>query len=219
MKNQIVHNFLPTALALLGMVAASLPGTAQVTFRTIYTLGGVAQPSGLYEAKPGLFYSSAGSYQLFTVNTKGEVEQIAPPPNANSFGGPPFPAANDRAYSGIGNGGEGSSAVFNVVSVTPKPGSMVTYPGQSLNFAYDATLPNGAFLGTASDLSNGLSSVAIIDLGGGVTKIWEDPSWTNEIYSNVVYASDGNYYGVDLTYLAGPPMKGPAMFSRLRPPA
>jgi len=216
MISRIFRHFLPTSLAILGL-AAGLPGTAQVTFRTIYTLGGVSQPAGLYETKPGLFYSSAGSYQLFTVNTKGQVQQIAPPPNANSFGAPPFPAANDRAYSGIGNGGEGSSAVFNVVSVTPEPGSMIIYPGQSLNFAYDATLPDGAFLGTASDLSNGLSSVAIIGLGGKVAKVWEDPSWTNEIYSNVIRASDGNYYGVDYTHLGGPPQEGASFVFQVTP--
>jgi uncharacterized repeat protein (TIGR03803 family) len=215
MKNRIFHNLLAASLALLGLAAASLPGTAQVTFRTIYTLGGVSQPAGLYEARPGLFYSSAGSYQLFTVNTKGEVEQIASPPKATSFGGPPFPAANDRAYSGVGNNIQGQP--FNVVSVTPEPGSMIIYPGQSLNFAYDATLPDGAFLGTASDPSNGLSSIAIIDLSGNVTKIWEDPSWTNGIYSNVIYASDGNYYGVDLTDLGGPPQEGASYVFQVTP--
>lgn len=214
MKNQMLHNLLPTSLALLGLAASGLPASAQVTFRTMYTLGGVAQPGGLNEAKPGLFYSSAGSYYFFTINTKGQVEQIAPPPNATSFGGPPFPAANDRAYSGIGNNIQGQP--FNVVSVTPAPGSMIVYPAQSLNFAYDATLPDGTFLGTAND-PNGINSVAIIGLGGNVTPIWQLENSDHYIYSNVIRASDGNYYGVDWTAFGGPPQQGSSYVFQVTP--
>jgi len=216
MKTQILRNILPTSLALLGL-AAGLPATAQVTFRTIYTLGGVAQPGGLNEAKPGLFYSLAGSYYFFTINTKGEAQQIAPPPSATNFIGVPLPAADGRAYAAIGNGGAGSSAVFNAVSVTPEPGSMVTYPGQNLTFFLSQTLPNGAMLGQAVDFSTGLSSVATVSLGGKVTKIWEDSSWTNGIASNLIRASDRNYYGVDWTAFGGPPQQGSSYVFQVTP--
>jgi uncharacterized repeat protein (TIGR03803 family) len=217
MKTQILRNILPTSLSLLGLVAASPPVSAQVTFRTIYTLGGVAQPGGLNEAKPGLFYSSAGSYYFFTINTKGQVQQIAPPPSATNFIGTPLPAANDRAYAAIGNGGEGSSAIFNAVSVTPTPGSMITYAGQNMNFALSQTLPNGTILGQATDFSNGIVSVATVDLSGKVTPVSQLENSNHYIYSNVIRASDGNYYGVDLTAFGGPPQEGSSYVFQVTP--
>ena len=197
------------------MAAGDPPAAPQVTFRTIYTLGGVSQPGGLSEAEPGLFYCSGGSYNFFSVNTKGAATQLAPPPNETAFGGPPLPAANGRAYSTISNGK--SSAPINVVSIDNQPGSMVTYPAIDLGPLLYQPLPDGTILAQANIFSNGVSSVATVDLGGNVTIIWQLPSWTQEIYSNVLYASDGNYYGVSLTALGGPPQEGSSYIFQVTP--
>jgi hypothetical protein len=202
-------------LALAGLEAGGPPAMPQVTFRTIYTLGGVSQPGGLHEAEPGLFYSSGGSYNFFSINTKGAARQLAPPPNANNFGGPPLPAANGRAYSGVGTGN--TSAPFSVVSITSQPGSMVTYPATGLNPALYQPLPNGTILAQASNVANGIISVATVDLGGNVTPVWQLPSWTDRIYSDVLYASDGNYYGVSLTAFGGPPNEGSSYVFQVTP--
>jgi hypothetical protein len=186
-------------VAVLALAGAGSAATPAVRFRTIYTLGGVAQPDSLYEVSPGLFYSSAGSNVFFTVDTKGTVSQIAPPPNAPSFSGPPLPAANGRAYAGIGNNQDKPE---NVVSVTTKPGDMIVYPQQTLDFTLNQTLPSGTLLGQGRG-SGGVSSVATVDLLGNVTPVWALESWTRAIASNVLYASDSNYYGVDFTYLGG----------------
>jgi len=172
----------------------------------------VSQPGGLHEAEPGLFYSSGGSYNFFSVSTKGIATQLAPPPNANNFGGPPLPAANGRAYSGIGTGS--SSTPFSVVSIDTRPGSMVTYPATDLNPALYQPLPNGAILAQATNFSSGLISVATVDLGGDVTIVWQLP-WNQGIVSNVLYASDGDYYGVSWT--AFPPQQGSSYVFQVTP--
>ena len=205
----------PSFVLLTSLALACSPTNAQVTFRTVYTLGGVSQPGGLAETEAGLFYCSGGSYNLFTVNTKGVARQVAPPPNAKSFGGPPLPAANGRGYSGIGNGS--STTPFNVASVTTQPGSMVVYPATNLNPAPNQLLPDGAMLGQANDYSTGISSVATVSLEGKVSVVWQLPSGNEEIKSNVLYASDGNYYAISWTAFGTPPQQGSSYVFRVTP--
>jgi uncharacterized repeat protein (TIGR03803 family) len=154
----------------------------------------VSQPGGLHEVEPGLFYCSGGSYNFFSVNTKGVAKQLAPPPNATSFGGPPLPAANGRAYSDAGNGT--AENPVNVVSIDTQPGSMVNYAATDLIPGLYQPLPDGTILAQASNYSTGLSSVATVGLSGEVSVVWQLPSAADRIYSNVLYASDGNYYGI-----------------------
>jgi hypothetical protein len=203
-----------SALFVLACAAGVPPASAQLTFRIIYK--GALQTSGLNEAAPDLFYSSSGDSGFFSLTSKGSAKILAPPPNASSFGGPPVPAANGRAYSGIGNGCCGS-ATINVVSIDNHPGSMVTYPATDLNPALYQPLPDGTILAQASNPSNGLISVATVDLSGNVTPVWQLPSGNEEIISNVLYASDGNYYGVSWTAFGGPPNQGSSYVFQVTP--
>jgi hypothetical protein len=70
-------------------------------------------------------------------------------------------------------------------------------------------------LAQASDFSSGIISVATVDLSGSVTIVWQLPSGNQEIASNVLYASDGNYYGVAWT--AFPPQQGTSFVFQVTP--
>jgi hypothetical protein len=71
-------------------------------------------------------------------------------------------------------------------------------------------LPDGTFLAIAGSASTGLEYVAKVDLGGVVGTIYQFPADQSAGF-NVLYASDGNYYG---TYQVN---EGPAVLYRLTP--
>jgi len=73
---------------------------------------------------------------------------------------------------------------------------MVTYPAQGMNFGLYQPLPDGTLLAFAREQSTDTYSVAKVDLQGNVTSIYAFQPGNENIYSNITYATDGNYYGI-----------------------
>jgi uncharacterized repeat protein (TIGR03803 family) len=92
---------------------------------------------------------------------------------------------------------------------------MVIYSATDLNPAMYQPLPDGEILAQANNYSTGFASVATVDLSGKVSVVWQLPSGNEEIFSNVLYATDGNYYGISWT--AFPPQQGSSYVFRVTP--
>src|SRR5260370_258871 len=97
-------------------------------------------------------------------------------------------AANGRFYSSV----ELSSYPANVFSVTSQPDTAKFYPPQSLGPILMQNVPDATRLGTA--VKGTTWYIATSDLNGNVTPIYQFPSANRA--DTVIYASDGNYYGV-----------------------
>jgi len=176
------------------MVAVStVMAPAQTTFRVVATFPEYV-PNGLTEGSPGVLYTAAASEQgggsAFSVTTQGTITTLAIWPGGyNIESGLMVSAANGQFYSVV----EYSDYPANVFSVTSAPDSGTFYPGQSIDPALTQNLPDGKLLGLGVD-SSFLFHVIECDLHGTVTSIAQFPSTDRP--TNVIYANDGNYYGV-----------------------
>ena len=179
-------------LLISGVTVAGVASAAgPPAFRVVYNMQGYDQPGGLIEGSPGAFYSIAGSGPsiVFSITSRGMQTILGMIPNGPHFtsllvGGP-----NGRFYTSFETGAYPSS----VLSVTSVPGGQKIYPAQNVVAEFTQNLPGGDLLATALNLSTGWG-IAKSDVDGSVTWIAQVPS--TDRTENVIYASDGNYYGV-----------------------
>jgi hypothetical protein len=164
-------------------------------------------PLGITEGAPGIFYFTTGDWfpeTAFSVTTQGAKTALGKVDA--DFQGPLISGANNRFYSSTSYEGHPS----NVVSFGSAAGSQRTYPAPNLLPVLSGNLPDGSFLGIAGNFSSGLEYVAKVSPEGVVTTMYQFPTDESPGF-NVLYASDGNYYG---TYQVH---EGPAVVYRLTP--
>jgi hypothetical protein len=178
------------SILVLSVIALGVPHSASAaSYRVVYYMQAYNQPGGLIEGSPGTFYSTATGPAdvLFSITSTGTIAYLAMF-NLNTTGilSVPVSAANNLFYSILGY--TGGSTSYNVISVDSTPGSLRTYPTQSIPILMAQNLPDGALLGynTAQLVKSGL--------GGAVSLIYEFPSG-NRPYAPV-YITDGSYYGL-----------------------
>lgn len=188
----------PCAIGLLLWLALRAGSTAsaaaQPTFRVVYNLQTYNQPGGLLEGSPGIFYSTAASVSsvIFSVTSQGSPFTILGTiPNGALFQSLLVSAANSRFYSYVYFGNQ--PITYNTFSVTAAPGAQKVYPAQIFDPEFTQNLPDGRLLGVGPNGSS-IWGVLASDLQGVVTSIAAFPS--TDRTENVIYASDGNYYGV-----------------------
>lgn len=184
-------------LALATVVGSGPPAAAQVTFRVVLNLQGFYQPGGILEGSPGVFYSTAttasASNAIFSVTSQGlAFTVLGGIPKGDLFLSILVSASNSRFYSVVNVGNP--PFTNNLFSVTSAPGGQTLYPAQAFAPTLTQNLPGRTLLGVASPLTLGGWSVIKSDLNGNVTSLFEFPSTDRP--ENVIYASDGNYYGV-----------------------
>jgi len=176
-------------IILLGLGAAILAAQpkGQPILRTVASLNQYNQPAGIIEGSPGVFYSMT-SGNVFSVTSKGAMTTLAVPPTGAQVISRVVSGPDGRYYTAVE-----SSFDPQILSVTSSPGSAVTGPVQSIAPAMYQGVPDGTFLGGGQLDASGY--VLGVSASGQVTPVYQFPSGERQ-YSNVVYANDGNYYGV-----------------------
>ena len=162
------------------------------TFRGVTYLDQYSQPRGLIEGSPGVLYFVSGSKPqeaALSVTLQGSKVKLA------TFYGFVqsilIAGADGRFYSSQQPNNTGT----NVFSVAAAPGSKKVYAAQSIVASFAQGLPDGTLLGTGVALADSRYSLIKCDLDGNVTPIHQFPS-NVKLVGQVIYASDGNYYGV-----------------------
>jgi uncharacterized repeat protein (TIGR03803 family) len=194
------------ALLALCPLAASVPAVAsQATYRVV-AYSPYSEPGGITEAAPGLFYSSAEGYYVFSVTEQGSVVTVASfPPAKDTISSLVMSAANGLLYSAVTVSGEGTgtNGTVNVFSVGSSEGSEHNYPNQILGPTFTQNLPDATLLGIATPLSGSvvIYSVVKADLNGKVAALYQFPS--GDVAGALFYGADGNYYGTANTHSTG----------------
>ncbi len=175
--------------ALQGRAAAP---DSSVAFRVVSGIPGYAEPVGLLEGSPGVFYSAAANPAVFSVTLQGKVAGLAGYANQHEISmvasGP-----NDLIYSSVSyQAGDWPSNIF---SVGRSAGTLKNYASDGLTAWLAGNLPDGNLFGTAQDTAAGNWSLVRSDTNGNVTKVYQF-ALMNILSLAPAYASDGNYYGV-----------------------
>ncbi len=189
---QLLWRVSPIALG-LSLIAAH--AATQPVFHVISNLAGYDQPGGLLEGSPGVFYSEGAvpgsTIQLaFSITSQGVATTLASfQGNAVNIQSLLVSASNGRFYSTV----ETSSEPATVFSVNASPGSQQVYALQNFVPSFSQNLPDGVLLGVAGGNADYLVTGS---LDGVVTPIYQFPA--NQVLpTRVIYATDGNYYGVE----------------------
>ena len=182
-------------LAVCAAMAGIISAGQTPTFRVVYSMtGGYDQPGGLIEGSPGVFYSIAGSGPgiVFSVTSQGVQTILASFPTA-SFQSLLVSGPDRRFYSSLYWGA--GNPIYDVFSVSSAANSKRVYSAQNIDPALTQNLPDGRLLGVGVGPSAGTAwDVFESDVDGNVTWIVQFPS--TDRTENVIYASDGNFYGV-----------------------
>ncbi|MGO4879238.1 MAG: choice-of-anchor tandem repeat GloVer-containing protein [Bryobacteraceae bacterium] len=190
MTNRYFWIIFATALSALGSALCAGPEPARANFRVVAPMGQYQQPVGLAEGAPGVFYSIGGGY-AFSITSRGTTSQLGAFPNGYNL----FlvaSASNEQFYGMVAGAG---SSVIHAFSVSSKANSLVSYAQQAIYGSLTQNLPDGSLLGTGGDQSTGASYLFSLSTQGNVTPIYQFPGG-EELPSNAIYATDGNYYGV-----------------------
>jgi uncharacterized repeat protein (TIGR03803 family) len=182
-------NLRQSSLLPLFLIATALAAPSQISYRFIVGAGYYQQPTGLSEVLPLTFYSYGATEVAFSVTPQGQLtalDNFSP----SLLGHPFVTGANSRAYNTI----PGLST--NVVSIGPSPGQKRVYASQNLDVFLLQNLPDGTLLGYGDNGAN--NSLVKSDLKGNVTPFFQFPPGVT--VWNVLYASDGNYYGIAQPY-------------------
>jgi uncharacterized repeat protein (TIGR03803 family) len=161
-----------------------------VTFHVIAYMKTFAQsqPAGMAEGSPGVFYSIAGSGSLISITSQGAIRVLETFPSGYNIQSSPVSGANGRFYSSVQKGSNPNAAFSATASGDP-----IVYPNQATLPSFSQSLPDGTLLAVGGN-SNVVLSVAKSNLDGTVTAVYQFPA--TDYPTNVIYASDGNYYGV-----------------------
>jgi len=183
---------------LLGLcVAVGAMTAAQPTYRAVYyPPHQMAQPSGITEGSPGLFYIQADVLFILSVTTKGVATTLATFQDpAYGITSAPVSAANHLVYSSVA---DNSSSSGNIFSAGPTAGSQRTYGAEGFDSILAQNLPEGKLLAIAGAYSNRLWNLATVDLNCNLTTFYQFPS--GDLPNTALYGSDGNYYGTANTH-------------------
>jgi uncharacterized repeat protein (TIGR03803 family) len=181
--------------ALLAILSAATLSAAPPVYRAVYYVPDqAAQPSGITEGSPGLFYIQANGTFILSVTVSGTGTTVA------TFQDPPYliesrviSGPNHLIYSSVTSAGPNGKGQANVFSVGPTPGGQESYPPQALLPYLTQNLPNGTFLASLGVYSDDSSALGIVDTSGKVTSLYQFPQ--GDLPNSVLYGGDGNYYG------------------------
>ncbi len=181
------------ALMLIVAAATAAPAAGQQAFHVITYFDQAGQPTALIEGSPGVFYSTASlsPYWVLSLTAQGAKTFLASFSGANLAGGPNVAGADGRFY-GFVNPSSSTGSVFSIASV---PGSKKVYPAAPISPYFTQNLPDGALLGMGFTFSDVYLLTG--DLQGNTTTFYQFPSGESPLLL-VLYASDGNYYGVSV---------------------
>jgi hypothetical protein len=180
------------------LASCAIAAVASPTYRVVYYLEQYSQPGPLAEGSPGVFYTHVVPPEvIISVNAEGIMTPLAtfqsPPSTIESS---PVTAANGLLYSSVEkllNGGSG-----NVFSMASAAGSQRVYPSQSFAPSpLSGNLPDGTLFGLAYGFSVGPWNLVTVDLSGNVKPFHQFPAMDRP--SQVIYGTDGNYYGTAYT--------------------
>jgi hypothetical protein len=198
LKTRIALRLRLGALAAMCLMAAyAALASSQPKFWVIAALNQLQQPVGISEGSPGVLYSEGGSSGqfAFSISTQGSKTILAAFPSGYNIMAVPLSAANGRFYSAVGY----MLNPVSVFSVSSAAHSQKLYASQPNGVELLQNLPNGTLLGIAGHTS-GTETYYLVssDLEGNLTTIYRFPS-EERLPNTLVYASDGNYYGVAIT--------------------
>jgi hypothetical protein len=196
-KTRIAPRLRLGALAAMCLMAAyAALASSQPKFWVIAALNQLQQPAGVTEGSPGVLYSLGGaSDQIpFSISTTGVKTILAAFPTGHGVLALPVSAPNGRFYSAVGY----MLNPVSIFSVSSAAHSQKLYAAQPNGVELLQNLPNGTLLGIAENPSETAYYVVSSDLGGNVTAIFQFPTG-ERLPNTLIYASDGNYYGVAIT--------------------
>jgi uncharacterized repeat protein (TIGR03803 family) len=177
--------------------AGAPPAADRAILRVVSSMNGYSQPWGLIEGSPGVFYGSAkvapsGLAAAYSITAQGAAITLTTFPVHYNINAPLVDGLNGLFYASV----QHILGSANVFSVGSAPGTVQVYANQTVAPLLSQNLPNGALLGIAADASNGNPySLVTVDPSGVATPIHRFLGG-DSTPSNVVYATDGNYYGV-----------------------
>ncbi len=182
------------ALALCALAAGLLSAAIQPAFRVIYDIQGFDQPGGIFEGSPGVFYSISGSGPevAFSITSSGVWTILGFVPNGENFQSLLVSGSNGRFYAS--NYVSSIGPVDDMFSVSSTPGSKQTQVLGNIVPIPIQNLPDGRLLGVGINMSQGAWGVFTCDMDGAIETVAMFPS--TDRTQNVLYATDGNYYGV-----------------------
>jgi uncharacterized repeat protein (TIGR03803 family) len=184
---RFIHNALAIA-AVVSICAVTAASASPFTFRVVADMSQYGQPAYLTEVSPGVFYSMASSQAAFSVTSQGTqalLENFYPNYTSGWF----VTGSDDRNYA-ISSNSKNNPTCCTVFSLGKSPGSLRTYAPETETDHLRQNLPDGSILAAAGD------ELSKSDLDGEVTPIAQLSGALNGSIWPVVYATDGNYYGV-----------------------
>jgi uncharacterized repeat protein (TIGR03803 family) len=179
---------IPIALSVIA--GGALQAATHPTIRIVASLHKYNQPVGLIEGSPGVFYAMTAA-DAFSVTSTGVISVLAAFPSSENIISTLVSGPDNRFYSAV----ENSSNPAHIFSVTSSPDTKAIHSAQDFAPDFYQNLPDGTFLGSAG--WNGDSYVVTADVNGTIAPIYHFPSG-DRLFGNVLYATDGNYYGVPL---------------------
>jgi uncharacterized repeat protein (TIGR03803 family) len=127
------------------------------------------------------------------VTLQGSKTVLAAFPGKRKIPGALTVGDDGRFYATVGTGVYASSSA-SLFSVASAAGSEKVYPAQPIAPIFTQNLPDGTLLGIAGGPPFDLVTS---DLSGEFTTLYQFPSGEAPPYT-VLYASDGNYYGISI---------------------
>jgi len=174
---------------------------AGVLYKVLYSSDntGLRYLGNMLEARPGLFYGVGGSSVLFSITSEGTFKEVYTVPGAsNNYVGSLVQSTNGKLY---GTGGSANGNYYFSIATSGQDFQQYMFPSQwgSLyttivvppNYIYD-------LLGGYTGYDNNIYELARIDDSAQVTLLhqFSVAEGVPNPYSNLVYALDGNIYGI-----------------------
>lgn len=185
------------AVAVTGSIGLAQEKSALISFKVLYnppTSGIGALPGGIFEARPGVFYTWGGfmpvgsGATIYSIDSTGSYQTIHqfPPSNSVSW----LLGAENGLLYGFGN----SSPALNYFSMKPDGSSLTYYPATSFGPASPAIPTFSGFLFDTMG-STPAYTLARVDLHGNITTIFNFASVN--LYPTIALVRDrqGNFYG------------------------
>ncbi|MGA3078557.1 MAG: choice-of-anchor tandem repeat GloVer-containing protein [Bryobacteraceae bacterium] len=189
MITHFLRRGLSTALCAMAATMASAAG--QASFHPIAYMDRFGQAVGISEGSPGVFYFETGlAAAALSITAQGTKTVLATFAAGTNFSSTLISGDDGRFYSAVEIGVRPAS----FFSIGPAAGSQQVHSSPDLVPSLRQNLPDGTFLGLALAASGGPWQLAKIDRNGRLTPLYQFPA--GERAQNVIYASDGNYYGI-----------------------
>ncbi len=189
------HGYVPPLLTLLALIAGALHAVCQTPPAAQYRIVSYLYTWGpalgeLVEGTPGVFYFTARSNPraVLSITSQGAKSVLTTFPPPAQLPSVLIASANTRYYSPL----EPGNLTQNMFSVGSAPGKKL-YPAQSILPLLMQNLPDGDMLGAGIGFG-GAQFAVTSNPEGAVKPLYHFPSGEKE--PRIIYATDGNYYGV-----------------------